>query len=107
MSNGDHIVKLGLDEGVDAEIEKNTMPSHLGSFILSNSKRIINNFIRVFDGFQTYYIYIYNQDFDSLYMVKKQWNILNEHEMVGEDICQGKMIMLVVEYFLDFFYSSY
>ena len=37
-----------LDEGVDNEIEdRNTMPSQLGAFILSNSKRIMNNFVRV------------------------------------------------------------
>ena len=54
LANGNYIVKLALDEGVDNEIEdRNTMPSQLGAFILSNSKRIMNNFIRVIDGFKT------------------------------------------------------
>ena len=30
---------------------KNTLPAHLGAFILSNSKTILNNFIRGINGF--------------------------------------------------------
>ena len=68
-----------MDEGVDNEIEdKNTMPSQLGSFILSNSKRIMNNFIRIIDGFKTNNVYY--QDTDSLYIEKKHWNELNENK---------------------------
>ena len=66
LSNGYYIVKLNLKVGIDSEMaDKNTMPSHFGSFILSNSKRIINNFLRIIDGFKTNNIY--NQDTDSLY----------------------------------------
>ena len=54
LPNGNYIVKLALDEGVDNDVEeKNCMPSQLGAFILSNSKRIMNNFIRIIDGFQS------------------------------------------------------
>ena len=70
LPNGEYIVKLKEDDGLDSEIDiKNTMPSHLGSFILSNSKRIMNNFIRVIDGFKTNNIYY--TDTDSLYIEKK------------------------------------
>ena len=45
LANGNYIVKLSSEEGIDKEIEdKNTMPSQIGAFILSNSKRIMNNF---------------------------------------------------------------
>ena len=44
VPNGNNIVKKGdgLDEDNDA---KNTLPSHLAAFILSNSKRILNKVI--------------------------------------------------------------
>ena len=64
------------------------MPSQLGAFILSNSKRIMNNFIRVIDGFKTNNVYY--QDTDSLYIGKKHWNKLNENKLVGDDLLQGK-----------------
>ena len=64
------LLKLALDEGVDNEIkDKNTMPSQLGAFILSNSKRIMNNFFRVIDGFKT--TVVYYQDTDFLYIENK------------------------------------
>ena len=65
LPNGHYIVQLSLDEGVDGEIDnKNTMPSQLGAFILSNSKRIMNNFVEVFDGFKSNNVFY--QDTDSL-----------------------------------------
>ena len=76
LANGNYIVKLSLDEGIDKETEdKNTMPSQLGAFILSNSKRIMNNFVRIIDGFKKNSVYY--QDTDSLYIEKKYWNILD------------------------------
>ena len=49
---GNYIVKLKVDAGLQDEIKKvNTMPLHLGAFVLSNSKRIMNNFIHPIDGF--------------------------------------------------------
>ena len=69
LRNGNYMVQLSLDEGFNSEVEeKNTMPSQLGAFILSNSKRIMNNFIRVIDGFKTNNAYY--QDTDSLYIDK-------------------------------------
>ena len=45
--HGNYIVKRIDDKGLEDEAKKfNTMPLHLGAFVLSNSKRIMNNFIK-------------------------------------------------------------
>ena len=65
-----YIVKMIDDAGLEDEVKKlNTMPLHLGAFVLSNSKRIINNFIHAIDGFYTNDIYY--TDTDSLYIENK------------------------------------
>ena len=52
INYGNYIVKLKDDEVLQDEVEKiNTMPLHLGAFVLSNIKRIMNNFIHAKDGF--------------------------------------------------------
>ena len=39
-------LRIKKDDGLDDDCDNNnTLPSHLGAFILSNSKRIMNNFI--------------------------------------------------------------
>ena len=76
----------GLDDD-ECDI-KNTLPAVLGAFILSNSKRIMNNFIREINGF--YNNNVYYTDCDSLYIEKKYWNVLDKANLVGEDLCQGK-----------------
>ncbi|ESP02059.1 hypothetical protein LOTGIDRAFT_157200 [Lottia gigantea] len=64
-------------------------PSHLGSFVLSHSKKIMNNFIRVIDGF--YKPEIYYTDTDSLYISSSNWDKLYEGGLVSEnDYCKGK-----------------
>ena len=69
LPNGNYIVKLKKDDGLEGDNDvKNTLPSHLGAFILSNSKRILNNFIREINGF--YNNSIYYTDTDSLYIEK-------------------------------------
>ena len=51
---GNYIVKLKDDEGLEDQVEKvNTMPLYLGAFVLSNSKRIMNNFVHAINGFCT------------------------------------------------------
>ena len=67
---------------------ENTLPSHLGSFILSISKRTLNNS----RGKSTEFIsivYIYG-DSGSLY-IEKKWDVLDKANLVGEDLCQGKI----------------
>ena len=54
----------GLDDD-DCDI-KNTLPAHSGAFILSNSKRVSNNFFRELNGF--YKNSKYYGDTDSVYI---------------------------------------
>ena len=91
LKNGNLIVKLEDDEGVD-DYDKaksiNTMPSHFGSFILSHSKRLMNEVFRVIDGF--YSDCIYYGDTDSGYIHKKHWSTLVDKGFVGKSLGLGK-----------------
>ena len=70
LPNGNYIVKMKKDNGLDEDCDvKNNLPAVLGAFILSISKRIMNNFIRELNGF--YNNSIYYGDIDSLYIEKK------------------------------------
>ena len=67
ISNISYIVKMIDEIGLEHEIKKiNTMPLHLGNFVLSNSKRIMNNFVHAIKGFYTKDVYY--TDTDSLYI---------------------------------------
>ena len=89
LTNGNYIVRMKKDDGLDDDCDiKNTLPAVLGAFILSNSKRIMNNFIREINGF--YKNSIYYGDTDSLYIEKKYWDVLDKANLVGEGLCQGK-----------------
>ena len=69
LPNGNYIVKFKKDDGLEGDNDvKKRLPSHLGAFILSNSKRNMNNFIIEINGF--YNNSIYYGDTDSLYMEK-------------------------------------
>ena len=89
LSGFNYIVKMIGDAGLEDEIKKlNTMPLHLGAFVLSNSKRIMNNFIHAINGFYTsddYYT-----DTDSLYIENKHWDKLDNAGLVGKKLPQGK-----------------
>ena len=91
LKNGNLIVKLEDDEGVD-DYEKaksvNTMPSHFGSYILSNSKRLMNDVFREIDAF--YNNVIYYTDTDSGFIHEKYWNKLDEKGYVGKKLGEGK-----------------
>ena len=91
LKNGNFIVKLEDDDGVD-DYDKaksiNTMPSHFGSFILSHSKRLMNDVFREIDAF--YNNIIYYTDTDSGYNHKKYWKKLDEKGYVGKKLGQGK-----------------
>ena len=57
------IVKMIDDKGLEDEVKKlNTMPLHLGVFVLSNSKKIMNNFIHAIGGFYTNDVYYTDTD---------------------------------------------
>ena len=91
LKNGNLIVKLEDDGGVD-DYDKaksiNTMPSHFGSYILSHSKRLMNNVINQIKGF--YNNNIYYTDTDSLYIHKNHWSTLLEKGFVGKPLGLGK-----------------
>jgi hypothetical protein len=90
LACGKYIVELSEEEGVDVDDEEGTAatPSHFGVFILSYSKKIMNNFIRVIDGFNKPVVYY--TDTDSLYIHKKYWDKLLEAGVVGNNMGQGK-----------------
>ena len=70
IPNGNYIVRMKKDDGLDDDCDiKNTFTAVLGAFILANSRRIMNNFIREINGF--YDNNIYYTDTDSLYIEKK------------------------------------
>ena len=89
LPNGNYIVKVKKDDGLDDDCDiKNTLPAVLGAFILSNSKRNMNKFLREIKGFCNNSIYY--GDTDSLYIEKKYWDVLDKTNLVGEGLCQGK-----------------
>ena len=89
LPNGNYLVKLKNDDGLDGDNDvKNTLPSYLGAFILSNSKRMMISFIKQVNGF--YNNSLYYGDTDSLYKEKKYWVVLDEANLVGKKLCQGK-----------------
>ena len=89
LPNGKNIVKMKKDDGLDDDCDiKNTLPEVLGAFILANSRRNLNNFIREINGF--YENNVYYTDTDSLYVEKKYWDVLDKANLVGDNLCQGK-----------------
>ena len=89
LPNENYIVKIKKDDGLDDDCDiKNTLPAVLGAFILSNSKRILNSFIREKNGF--FNNTIYYGETDSLYIEKKDWDVLDKGNLVEEGLCQGK-----------------
>ncbi|ESO99376.1 hypothetical protein LOTGIDRAFT_158463 [Lottia gigantea] len=92
INDTQYIVETEIEEKeITTEDRKSTRltPSHLGSFVLSHSKKIMNNFIHVINGF--YKPEIYYTDTDSLYISSKNWKKLNRAGLVSEkDYCKGK-----------------
>ena len=86
---GKYIVKMKDGEGLKDEVkEVNTMPPHLGASVLSNSKRIMNNFINAIDGFHSNDVFY--TDADSLYIENKHWDKLSALNLSGKNGLQGK-----------------
>ena len=89
VNHGNCFVKLKDDEGLEDEVKKaNTLPLQLDVFIVSNSKRIMNNFIHAIDGFYTNDVYY--TDCDSLNIENKHWAKLDKGGWVGKNLLQGK-----------------
>ena len=89
--NGNLILKLEDDEGVD-DYDKtksiNSMPSYFSSFILSHSKRLMNDVIKQISGL--YNNNIYYVDTDSLYIHKKYWSSLVDNGFFEKSSGLGK-----------------
>ena len=84
ISHGNYIVKMIDDKGLEDQVKKLfTMPLHLGVFVLSNSKRIMNNFIDAINGFCTNDVYY--TDTDSLYIEDKRWDRFDEAGLVEKN----------------------
>ena len=84
LKNGNIMVKIKDKEGVDDEsISKkvNSQSCHLGSVILSHSKRLMKDVILALDGFKhnkIYYgdtdsVYIHNDDYEILKNKRFNW----------------------------------
>ena len=87
--SGLYIIELKHDDGlVDKSIVRPTLALHLGAFILTDSKRIMNNFIREINVF--YIINIHCTDTDSLYIEEKIWYGFDKASLVGSDLFQSK-----------------
>ena len=87
INYGNYIVKMKDEEGSQDEVKKvNTMPPHLGAFVLSNSKRIMNIFIHAINAFHANGVYY--TDTDSLYIENKLWEKLNKAGLVGKSRLQ-------------------
>ena len=91
LKNGNLIVKLQDDEGVD-DYDKaksiNTMPSHFSSSILSHNKRLMNDVFRQIGSF--YINCFYYGDTDSVYIHKKYWDDLVDNGFAGKSLGLGK-----------------
>ena len=90
IPNGNYIVKMKKDDGLDEYSDiKNTLRPVLGAFILTNSQRTMINFIRELNGF--YNKSIYYRDTNSLYIEKKNWEVLDKANLVRDELCHGKI----------------
>ena len=89
ISGNNYIVEMIDDKGLEDEVKKlNTMPLHLGAFVLSNSKRNMKFFIQGINEFYTNDIFY--TDTDSLYIENTHWDKLHEAGSVGKGLLQGK-----------------
>ena len=64
------------------------MPSHLGSYILSHSKRLMNEVIIYIHGF--YSKNKFYGDTDSIYIHKNEWNKLVVGSFIKDGLWYGK-----------------
>ena len=91
LKNGNSLVNVKNHDGVDDNgVNKKvfSQPFQFGSFILSHSKRLMNNVILALDGFKNNKIYY--GDTDSVYIHKNDYNMLIEKGLVGKDLFQSK-----------------
>ena len=89
ISNGKSFVKMTDDARLEDEVENsNTMPLYPCSFVLSNSKRIVKEFIHDFN--EIYTNDLYYTDTDSLYIENKHSDKSDKTGLVGKALIQRK-----------------
>ena len=89
LPHGNKFVKMKKDDRLDDDCDiKIILPAHLGAFIVSDSKRIMNHFIGEINGF--YNNNVFYTDMDSLYIERKYSDGLKKAKLVGGGLCQGK-----------------
>ena len=89
ISGNNYIVKMIDDAGLEDGVKNlNTMPLHLGAFVLSSSKRLMNNFSHAIIGVYTNDVSY--SDTDSLYIGHKHWDNLDKAGLVGKVPLQRK-----------------
>ena len=74
------------DNGYSKKI--NSQPCHLGAFIISHSKRLMNDVLIALDVFKNHKIYY--SDTDSGYFHKNDYNILREKSLIGKELFQSE-----------------
>ena len=96
ISHGIYIFKMIDDKKLENYVKKlNTMPPHLGVFVLLNSKRNMNNFIHAFNEFYTNDLYY--EDTDSMYIENKHWDKLDKAGLVGKIFYKERMFIKTEE----------
>ena len=91
LKSGNLIVKIEDGESADVYDKAKwvqTLSSHFGSKILSNSKRLKNDVIKQKGA--SYKISVYYNDTDSPYRNKKYWSDLIDNGFVGKSLDLGK-----------------
>ena len=89
ISGINYILEMIDDPGLEEQVKKlNTMPLHMGAFVLTKSKRNMKIFIHAINGFFTSDLYY--TDTDSLYTENKHWDKLDKAGLVGKNFLQGK-----------------
>ena len=89
LSIGNYIVKFKKYDRLDGDNDaKKIFPCHLGGFLWSHSKKILNIFFREINGF--YNKSICYGETDSLYIEKRYWDVNDKANLLGGNLCQGK-----------------
>ena len=89
--NGNIMLQIKYKEGVDDGViskKVNSQPCHIGSFILSHSKRLMNDVILALDGFKNNKLHY--GDTDSVYIHNNDYEILKTKGSIGKDLYQSK-----------------
>ena len=86
------MVKLKVKEGIDMESiwkEVNSQPCQLGLFLLSHSKRLMNDVILALEGFKN--IKTYYGDADSVFIYNDDYEIIKTKGLIGKNLYQSKI----------------